>query len=54
MLTVQDVIELSELKKDFECWSLLAEQYPQKLEYKKHVDALELMIINIEADNRRI
>ena len=48
MLTVLDAIELAELKRDFECWTLLAEQYPQRAEYKKHADALELMIIEQE------
>lgn len=49
MLTVADVIEIKELKQDFECWALLAEQFPNNLSYKKQADTLELMIMNLEA-----
>ena len=52
MITVQDAIEIAELKKDFECWSLLAEQFPNNLSYKKQADAMELMIIELESRDR--
>ncbi|MHA2039878.1 MAG: hypothetical protein ACW98X_25975 [Promethearchaeota archaeon] len=48
MITVADAIEIAELKRDWECWELLAEQYPKKIEYKKHADALQLMILDLE------
>jgi len=48
MITVNDAKEIAALKRDFECWSLLVEQFPKRLDYKKMADMLELQIMNLE------
>ena len=50
MITVNDQKEIAELKRDWECWALMAEQCPGREDFKKHADALELMIMNLEKE----
>ena len=54
MITVQTAIELRDLRREFESASLMAEDFPERLEFRKLADSLELLIIDIESDNRYI
>ena len=54
MLTVQDAIELRDLRREFEEATLMSEAFPKNKYFKKRVELLELMICNIESDNRRM
>ncbi len=54
MLTCSDLIELNELRKEFEYYSLLCEQFPNREDFKKRADSAELLIISIQEDNRYV
>ena len=54
MITVQDAIELRDLRREFEEATLMADAFPKKQEFRKLADSLELTIISIESDNRYI
>jgi len=54
MLTMSDQQELAALKMEWQSYTLLAEEFPKKQEFRKLADSLELMIINIESDNRYV
>ena len=54
MITVQDAIELRELRREFEEATLMADAFPKKQEFRKLADSLELLIMNIESDNKYI
>lgn len=54
MITVQTAIELRNLRRDFEDATLMSKAFPNKLEFQKRADMLELRIISIKSDNRYI
>ena len=54
MLTISDAQELAALKREFESYTLLAQEYPWKFEYQKKADALELLILSKEVDSKYI
>ena len=54
MITTADAIELRDLRKEFEAASLMANAFPNKEEFRKRADSLEIRIISIESDNRYV
>ena len=52
MLTCADSIELKTLKQEWEFYEALLEQFPNRLDLRKKADSLELLIINIENNNK--
>jgi len=46
--------QLRDLRREFEEASLMANAFPNKLEWQKIADMLELRIIHIESDHRYI
>ena len=54
MQTISDDKALKALKQEFESYSLLFKEFPWKFEYQKKADALELIILSKEVDNKYI
>jgi len=54
MLTCADQIDLANLKREFEYYSILCEQFPNREDFKKRADSAELLIISIEQDNKYV
>lgn len=49
MQTTSGAIQLKDLRQEFESLSLLAKEFPNKLEIQKQADALELKIAELES-----
>jgi len=54
MLTGRDLIDLKELRREFEEASLMADAFPNSKEFRIRADSFELLIQSREVDNRYI
>jgi hypothetical protein len=54
MWTGRDLIELKELRREFEEASLMADAFPKNKEFRIRADSFELLIHSKEIDNRYI
>ena len=54
MLTVLDDIKLKELRQEWESAETMARQFPERLDFRKLADSLQILIISKESDSRYI
>ena len=54
MLTLQGDRQLRDLRLEFEEATLMADAFPNREDFQKLADSLELTIMNIESDHRYV